>query len=175
MNNHALLAALGRDAVDAVDGYRLAALAEAERRRLFLVPEAPQADAAVGRATIDETAAIDIRMVFVYCRAHPELAGRTLHWVPEHGWSMSHRLANRPLCYYAGGYHAGVAAEPLQLVPTPPELLDWAVADPIGAACPPVGVRLDDGAHAIDRLRTFLDPGPRRPIREVPRHTDVEE
>jgi hypothetical protein len=40
MNNHALIAALGPDAVDAVHGYRVAVLAEAERRWLCLAAEA---------------------------------------------------------------------------------------------------------------------------------------
>jgi regulator of CtrA degradation len=127
------------------------------------------ADAAVagGRFAVPE--AIDIRLAFVHCRGRPDLAGRTLHWGPEQGWSMSHRLANRPLCYYASS-----ATEPLRLVPAPPELLDWAVADPIGTACPTIGVRLDDGADAIDRLLTFLDPGRRFRTCVVTGRTDVE-
>ena len=101
MTNNALIAALGPDAVDAVNGYRLAVLAEAERRRLCLVAEAVPVDAAVAPGGIAGFRAIDIRLAFVYCRGRPDLAGRTLRWGPEQGWSMSHRLANRPLCYYA--------------------------------------------------------------------------
>ena len=170
MNNHALIAALGRIAANAVNGYRLAVLAEAERRRLCLVAEPLPADATVAPGVAAETEAIDIRMAFVHCRGRSGLAGRTLHWGPEHGWSMSHRLANRPLCYYAGS-----AAEPLALVPTPADLLDWAVADPAGSACPPVSVRLDDGPDAIDRLLTFVDPISRLPLWVASRPTNVEE
>jgi hypothetical protein len=170
MNNHAPLAALGAEAVAAVNGYRLAVLAEAERRRLCLVADAPPADPQVGSGPSAHGTAIDIRLAFVHCPGRPELAGRTLRWEPAWGWSMSHRLANRPLCFYARSVR-----EPLQLVPTPPELLDWAVADPAGTACPPVGVRLDEGPDAITQLLTFIEPDPRYPPCTVSGPTNVEE
>lgn len=152
MTNSALIPALGPDVVDAVNGYRLAVLAEAGRRRLCLVAEAVPVDAAVAPGGIAGFRAIDIRLAFVYCRGRPNLAGRTLRWGPEQGWSMSHRLANLPLCYYA----RSVPNSP-QLVPSPPELLDWAVADPSGGACPPAAGRLDN-ADALNRLLCFVDP-----------------
>ena len=152
MNEHALIAALGPDADDTVHGYRVAVLAEAERRRLCLAAEAVPVDAAVAPRGFAGIGAIAIRLAFLYCRSRPDLAGRTLQWGPEQGWSMSHRLANRPLCYYARS-----VTEPPQLVPSPPELLDWAVAEPSGGAYPPATGRFDNHADAIKRLLRFVD------------------
>jgi hypothetical protein len=170
MNNHALIAALGPDAVDTVHGYRVAVLAEAERRRLCLAAEAVPVDAAVTPRGFAGIGAVAIRLAFIYCRSRPDLAGRTLQWGPEQGWSMSHRLANRPLCYYARS-----VTEPPQLVPSPPELLDWAVAEPSGGAYPPATGQLDNNADAIERLLKFVDPVHSLPPGEASDRTHVEE
>ena len=170
MNKYALIAALGPDAVDAVHGYRVAVLAEAKRRWLCLAAEAAPLDAAVAPRGFAGIEAIDIRLAFVYCRGRPDLAGRTLQWGPEQGWSMSHRLANRPLCYYARS-----VTEAPQLVPSPPELLDWAVAEPSGGAYPPATGRFDNNADAIKRLLRFVDPVHGFPSGVVSDRTHVEE
>jgi hypothetical protein len=66
VNSDALVAALGPDAVAAVHGYRLALLAEADRRGLRLVSEAPTdaVPGAAGRCVVVDP--IDIRLAFVY-------------------------------------------------------------------------------------------------------------
>lgn len=149
MNNDALVAALGRDAAIAVRAYRLHVIREAERRGLRLVEEAVP-DAAQGFAEARTVDPIDIRLTFLHCPGHAELAGRRLRWSPEHGWSLSHRAANAPLAYYAGPQ-----ATPLLLVPPAQDVVDWAIGEFDGPARPPVGVELDDDPEAIRRL---LDP-----------------
>jgi hypothetical protein len=159
MNNDALVAALGLDAVAAVHGYRLGVLAEAERWGLHLVSEALSGVVSVSggiRVVVDP---VDIRLAFIYSRPRPDHAGTTLSWGPAHGWSLSHRAASAPLCFYAGP-----RAAPLDLVPTPPQVLDWATGDPLGTAAPPVGVELDDEPRAIHRLLAFIDPKRSFPI-----------
>ena len=141
MDNDALVAALGADAVAAVTGYRLSVIAEAERRGLRLI----------GRTLPDEDP-LDIRLAFLHCPGRPDLAGRTLRWDPAHGWSLSHRTANAPLSHYAGP-----RATPLQLVPTVAEVVRWAVGECDGPATPPVGIELDDDPRAIHRLLGFVD------------------
>jgi hypothetical protein len=65
---------------------------------------------------------------------------------------MSHRTASGPLCFYARP-----RAEPLDLVPTPPQVLDWAVGELHGSGVPPARVDLDEDPEAIRRLLGFLD------------------
>jgi hypothetical protein len=150
MNNDALVAALGMDAVAAVHGYRLAVCAEAAERGLFLISE-PLSDVAVAAGISVIVDPIDIRLAFAHQRGSA-LADRTLTWNPAHGWAMSHRTATGPLSFCAGP-----AAAPLDLVPTPPQVLDWAVGEPNGNRVPPKRVDLDDDPEAIRRLLGFLD------------------
>lgn len=156
MNNDALVAALGRDAVTAVDGYRRRVISEAQQRGLRLVSERLP-DVGNVAADADSADPIDIRLAFLHCPGRADLAGRTLRWCPAHGWSLSHRAANAPLSYYAGPM-----ATPLLLVPTAPEVVDWATREFDGPATPPVGVELDDDAEAIHRLLGCLDDGRQR-------------
>jgi hypothetical protein len=151
MNNDALVAALGMDAVAAVNGYRNAVRAEATRRGLCLISEPLSDVVAVVPGACLIVDPIDIRLAFVWTRGS-ELAGRTLAWNPEHGWAMSHRRASGPLCYYAEP-----GAGPLDLVPTPPQVVDWGVGEPEGSSLPPAGVDLDEDPEAIRRLLGFLD------------------
>jgi hypothetical protein len=158
MNNDAFVAALGRDAVTVVHGYRQHVISEAQQRGLRLVSETPldvgHAAADAGSDDLDNVDPIDIRLTFLHCPGRADLAGRTLRWCPAHGWSLSHRTANAPLSYYAGPI-----VTPLLLVPTVLEVVDWATGECDGPATPPVGVDLDDDAEAIRRLLGYLDYG----------------
>lgn len=156
MNNDALVAALGMDAVTAVQGYRLHVISEAERRGLRLVSES-LSDIEPVSGDVHAVDPVDIRLRFLHCPGRAELAGRTLRWGPAHGWSLSHRAANGPLSYYAARQ-----AAPLLLVPTASEVVVWATGGCGGPVTPPVGVDLDDDPAAIRRLLSFIDP-PRRP------------
>jgi hypothetical protein len=151
MNNDALVAALGMDAVAAVNGYRHAVRDEATRRGLCLISEPLSDVVAVSPGGCVIVDPIDIRLAFVRTRGNG-LAGRTLTWNPEHGWAMSHRRASGPLCFLAGP-----GAGPLDLVPTPPQVLDWAVGELEGSSLPATAVDLDDDPEAIHRLLGFLD------------------
>ncbi|MFC4941935.1 hypothetical protein [Pseudonocardia sp. GCM10023141] len=136
MNNDALVAALGMDAVAAVGGYRAQVMGEAGRRGLRLADDAlPGLDP------------LDIRLSFRHCAGRGDLAGRTLRWSSAHGWSLSHLTANGTMSYYAGPQ-----AGPLLLVPSASEVVDWALGACDGPATPPVGVDLDDDPRAIRRL-----------------------
>src|SRR4051812_49171137 len=103
MNNHALVAALGMDAVAAGHGYRLHVISEAERRGLRLISEAPP-DAVQVSADVLIVDPIDIRLTFHRSCDHGDLAGRMLRWGPAHGWSLSRTgaQAHLPFSYYAG-------------------------------------------------------------------------
>jgi hypothetical protein len=150
MNNDALVAALGMDAVAAVDGYRRAVVAEAERQGIRLVSGALSAIVRDrGQAHIIDP--IDIRLGFGHCPGRPELAGRELRWDPAHGWSISHGTAGGPLAHYA---EPGSA--PLLLVPTAPEVVLWATEEIDGPVAPPTGVELDDDPRAVRRLLAFI-------------------
>ena len=151
MNNDALVAALGMDAVAAVHGYRHAVRAEATHRGLCLISQPLSDVVAVSPGVCVIVDPIDIRLAFVHARGS-NLTGRTLTWNPEHGWAMSHRTASGPLCFYAGP-----GAGSLDLVPTPPQVLDWAVGELDGNGMPPARVDLDDDPEAIRRLLGFLD------------------
>jgi len=158
MNNDAFVAALGRDAATAVYGYRQHVISEARQRGLRLVSDAllNVGDVAANADSddVDSVDPIDIRLTFLHCPGRADLAGRTLRWCPAHGWSLSHRMANAPLSYYAGP-----TATPLLLVPAAPEVVGWATGEFDGPATPPVGVELDDDAAAIHRLLGYLDDG----------------
>ena len=166
MNNDALVAALGMDTVAAVRGYRRQVISEAERRGLRLVSHAVS-DVAMVSADVHIVDPIDIWLTFMHCRGRADLAGRTLRWGPAHGWSLSHGAANAPQSYYAGP-----GAAPLLLVPTAPEVVDWATGKSDGSATPPVGTELDDDPKAIHRLLGFIDKhrGWRAPEMFLPTH-----
>jgi hypothetical protein len=150
VNNEALVAALGPDTVAAVHGYRLAVIREAGRRGLTLLSEPLSAviQLSAGCVVVDP---VDIRLTF---RTAPgfKLAERALRWCPADGWSIARHRLDPPARYFAGP-----GANPLQLVPTPEEVVDWACAQPIGSNEPPRGVGLDDDVAAIQRLLGFVD------------------
>jgi hypothetical protein len=141
VNNDALVAALGRDAVTAVASYRELVVAEAARQGLRLV----------GGPLVDP---IDIRLRVEPCRRRPWLAGRLLCWAPATGWSITHRTG-APQAYYAGP-----SATPLSMVPTATEVVRWAAGAIDGPAAPPFGVELDDDPRAIQRLLAYATADP---------------
>lgn len=151
MDNYALVAALGADAMAAVKGYRSRVVSEAGRRGLRLVVE-PSTDLVQDCADARAADPIDIRLRFVHCSGRADLAGRTIRWCPARGWSLSHYSANAPLSYYAGPY-----ASPILLVPAAPAVVDWAAGACDGPAAPALGVELDDDPEAIRRLHSYAD------------------
>ena len=154
MNNDALVAALGPNTVAAVHGYRAAVIEEAERRGLVLVSE-PLSDLAqnsTGAFVVIDP--VDIRLTF---RAKPglALAGRTLRWCPAEGWSIARSRLDLPARYLTSP-----EATPLEPVPTPAEVIDWACAQPAGSVEPPVGVARRRRRHPpAPRLRRPAAPG----------------
>jgi hypothetical protein len=152
MNNDALVAALGMDAVAAVHGYRLAVRDEAAERGIYLVSEPLSGVIAVSPGECVIVDPIDIRLAFVHTSGRRGLAGQMLTWGPEHGWAISHRTTSGPPCFYAGP-----GASPLDLIPTPSQVLDWAVGELDGNGVPPAGVDLDEDPEAIQRLLGFRD------------------
>lgn len=161
MNNDALVAALGADAVAAVHGYRLQVISEAERRGLQLVSDALCGVVRLSADVFLVVDPIDIRLTFGHVPGRADLAGRRLTWGPGHGWSHLGTRARPRLSFYAGPHTV-----PLQLVPNPSNVLDWATdltadrADrPVpDHSVPPSGVELDDDPEAIERLLGFIDP-----------------
>lgn len=155
MNVYALVAALGMDAVAAVRGYRLQVISEAERRGLRLVSQA-SSDIAQPSTDVQPVDSLDIRLTFRLTPGRADLAGRMLRWCPAQGWSLSSTGPHPPHRYYAGPHRS-----PLHLVPTAPELLEWATGDldspAAGHSTPPRGVELDDDPEAIQRLLSFVD------------------
>jgi hypothetical protein len=139
VNNNALVAALGSDAVAAVHGYRLAVVEEARVRGLTLRP----ARTAAG------TDPIDIRLVFADGPAAP-LTGQVLAWNPERGWSTTGSPTDP-----SSRYLAGPLARPLDLVPTPADVLHRVTGGARGSKVPPLDVELDDDPVAIRRLLRF--------------------
>ena len=139
MNNNALVAALGSDAVAAVHGYRSAVVEEARVRGLTLRPArtGPGADP------------IDIRLVFADGPGAP-LTGVVLVWGPDRGWSTAGSAADP-----APRYLAGPLARPLDLVPTPADVLHRTTSGERGSKVPPLDVELDDDPVAIRRLLRF--------------------
>ena len=113
MNNDALVAALGMDAVAAVNGYRHSVRAEATRRGLCLRSEPLSDVVAVSPGVCMIIDPIDIRLAFVHTRGSA-LTGRTLTGI--------RRTAGR--CRTAG--RAGRSA------PTPnPEQARWTSFPPL--------------------------------------------
>ena len=139
MDNNALVAALGSDAVAAVAGYRLEVVDEARSRGLTLrpVPTGPGSDP------------IDVRLVFADGPAGA-LTGQVLTWSPDRGWSIARSVADA-----APRYLAGPLARPVDLVPTPAEVLDRVTGERRGSTVPPLDVELDDDPAAIRRLLRF--------------------
>jgi hypothetical protein len=157
MNNDALVAALGMDAVAAVQGYRTAVITEAARRGTRLVSGSLSdvVRTAVGVRIVDP---IDIRLTFRRRLGWADVNGRVLAWIPEHGWSLCCPPTHLPVRYYAGP-----GALPLHLVPSASDLVDWAIADLDGSearysALPPEGVDLDADPVALHRLIECIDP-----------------
>jgi hypothetical protein len=157
MNNDALVAALGMDAVAAVHGYRSAVICEAARRGLRLASGSLSevVRTAVGFRIVDP---LDIRLTVRRSFGRSDLQGRVLRWSPEHGWTLCCTPTQLPVQYYAGP-----GAVPLHLVPTAGDVLDWAIADLDGpasrySALPPDGVNLDDDPATLHRLIAFIDP-----------------
>ena len=159
MNNDALVAALGLDAVAAVHGYRLAVLAEGRRRGARLVSEALSDVVPISSGVCVVIDPIDIRLTFAEHHSRPELACHTLTWNPSQGWCLSGPAPADPQRFYAG-----LTAVPLDLVPTPAVLLDWAADARTGATAAPTGIDLDDDPAAIGRLLGFIDPDHRVPF-----------
>jgi hypothetical protein len=143
VNNNALVAALGSDAVAAVHGYRLEVVEEARRRGLTLrpVPTGPGSDP------------IDVRLVFTDGPAGA-LTGQVLAWSPDRGWSIALSVADA-----SPRYLAGPLARPVELVPTPAEVLDRVTGGRRGSTVPPLSVELDDDPAAIRRLLRFVTAG----------------
>jgi hypothetical protein len=139
VNNNALVAALGSDAVAAVHGYRLGVVEEARWRGLTLRPA----------RTGPGTDPIDIRLVFADGPAGA-LTGVVLMWSPERGWSTAGNAADP-----SPRYLAGPLARPLDLVPTPADVLHHLTGGARGSKVPPLDVELDDDPAAIRRLLRF--------------------
>ncbi|MGE3288489.1 MAG: hypothetical protein AB7J32_20655 [Pseudonocardia sp.] len=156
MNNDALVAALGLDAVAAVHGYRLSVLDEARRRGHSVVSEALSDVVPISSGVCVVVDPIDIRLT-VTGPGDGLLSGSTLVWNPAEGWSAAEPGA-RPT------FFAGPGAAALDLVPTPPEVLAWATDGAPGPTRPPLHVDLDDDPTAIGRLLAFIDPGRLRPM-----------
>ena len=159
MNNDALVAALGLDAIAAVHGYRLAVLTEGKRRGARLVSEALSDVVPISSGVCVVIDPIDIRLTFTEHRYQPNLTGHTLTWNPSRGWSLRGPSLGDPQSFYAGP-----PAMPLDLVPTPMQVLDWASAPQPGTIPPPTGIDLDDDPDAISRLLGFIDPDHRVPF-----------
>lgn len=138
VNNNALVAALGSDAVAAVHGYRLEIVEQARLHGLTLRPArtGPGSDP------------IDIRLV-VTDRPGAPLTGVVLAWSPERGWSTAGSADPSPR------YLAGPLARPLDLVPSPVDVLCHLTAGARGSKVPPLDVELDDDPAAIRRLLRF--------------------
>jgi hypothetical protein len=149
MDNNALLAALGMDAVAAVRGYRSAVIADAGRRGLRLAGGSRSGP--VWSRGFDP---LDIRLTVRHA-GMADLAGRLLGWSAASGWWSRGPDPGGPVRFYAGP-----KAHPLHLVPTPPEVVDWACAGLTGRwnnPGPPHGVDLEDDPAALHRLIGFVD------------------
>ena len=83
-------------------------------------------------------------------------------WCPAEGWSSARHRLDPPARYFAGP-----GATPLQLVPTPGQVLDWVCAQPAGSTEPPTGLELDDDVAAIHRLLGFVDPQHPLPLHQA--------
>jgi hypothetical protein len=161
MDNNALMAALGIDAVAAVKGYRAAVVSEATRRGLRFT-----GGALAGPAWPRGLDPLNIRLT-VDDADRADLAGRMLGWSAATGWWRRCPRTRDRVRFYAEP-----KAHPLHLVPSPPEVVDWAIAG-LGNVEPPVGVELEDDPAALHRLLGFVDSHRRlhaiRAIRTPPR------
>ena len=162
MNNDALVATLGLDAVAAVRGYRLQVISEAARRGLRLVSEVPSE---LVRASADAHVVIDpidIRLIVLHSLECGDLGGGMLSWSPARGWAVSRSTAHPPF-----SYRAGPGARPIDLVPTASQVVDWVADRHVGSAIPPAGVELDDDPAAIQTLLGFVNPKYRMFLQEA--------
>ena len=138
VNNNALVAALGSDAVAAVYGYRLEIVEQARLRGLTLRPPAP------ARHRPDR---------------HPPGLRRRSGRAADRGGA---RVESGTRLVDAGSaadpssrYLAGPLARPLDLVPTPADVLYRLTGEARGSKVPPLDVELDDDPAAIRRLLRF--------------------
>ena len=149
MDNNALVAALGSDAVAAVHGYRLEVVERGPVRGLTLRPARPDPDHP-----------IDVRLVFADGPAGV-LTGQVLAWGPDRGWSIARSVADA-----APRYLAGPLARPLDLVPTPAEVLDRVIGE---------SARLDGAAAGRGAGRRPGRDPPAAPVRDgAPRPVAVD-
>ncbi|MBA3280131.1 MAG: hypothetical protein H0U22_15750 [Geodermatophilaceae bacterium] len=176
MNNDALVAALGMDAVAAVHGYRQQVISEADRRGLRLVSEALSDVVQLSTEVYTVVDPIDIRLAVLPCRGRGrgDLADPMLRWDPAHGWSLSYRGEHSPRDHYAGTH-----AAPLDLVPTAAEVVAWAISvldgHTVGHRAPPRHLDLDDDPGAIRLLLGFASttqPEPGQTSRAAVEHND---
>ncbi len=117
MTSSARVAALGPQDVAEVHRYRLEVIAEARRRRLLLVSEAPS-DLTLplaGDCQVIDTA--DIRLIIL---DGPGGAGARLHWNPDTGWRLARPGADPDRNSYARS-----DGSPLDLLPPVRTLIDW--------------------------------------------------
>ncbi|MDQ3579998.1 MAG: hypothetical protein M3443_20855 [Actinomycetota bacterium] len=128
MHSDALVAALGVETVAAVHGYRLDVIAEARRRRLSLVSEAPSdlAPPFDGDLRVSDTA--HIRLIIL---EGPDGGGARLRWKPDTGWWLARPGANPDRNSYVPADALG-----FDLVPAAPALLDWVARELHGAQLP---------------------------------------
>jgi len=174
MNNDALVAALGMDAVAAVHGYRQQVISEADRRGLRLVSEALSDVVQLSTEVYTVVDPIDIRLAVLPRRGRGDLADPMLRWDPAHGWSLSYRGEHSPRDHYAGTH-----AAPLDLVPTAAEVVAWAISvldgHTVGHRAPPRHLDLDDDPGAIRLLLGFASttqPEPGQTSRAAVEHND---
>ena len=139
MNNNALVAALGSDAVAAVHGYRVAVVDEARARGAD-----PATRPDLGHHRPDRHPARLRR------RSGRRAHGQVLTWGPQRGWAIA-RAAADP----SPRYLAGPLARPLDLVPTAADVLDRVTGGRRGSTVPPLQVELDDDPAAVRRLLRF--------------------
>jgi hypothetical protein len=157
VNNDALVAALGSDAVAAAHGYRLEVISEAERRGLRVVSDRLTGVVRLATGVCLVIDPIDIRLTVRPGPVRADLDGLLLRWGPGLGWSRCGAAGQPGLRFFAGP-----DADPIRLVPTAAEVLDWMLTPPdrqnADQWIPPTGVELDDDPAAIERLRGFIDP-----------------
>ncbi|MBA3367355.1 MAG: hypothetical protein H0T99_01545 [Geodermatophilaceae bacterium] len=138
MHSDALVAALGVETVAAVHGYRLEVIAEARRRGLSLVSEAPSdlLSPFAGDFGLSDTA--DIRLIIL---EGPDGGGARLRWKPDTGWWLARPGANPDRNSYVPADALG-----FDLVPAASALLDWVARKLHGAHRP--ADRVGVGVHA---------------------------
>ncbi len=139
MSSSARVAAYTVHAIATVHRYRLEVIAEARRRGLRLVSEAPSdlTQPLAGDCLVIDTA--DIRLIIL---DGPGGGGARLRWNPDTGWWLA-----RPGTDAHRNSYARADASPLDLLPPAQALLDW-VAEELHAR--PVGT-----VHHLPRLRSI--------------------